>query len=281
MNAIEIKNLCKSYGDFSLDNVSFNVEQGSIMGLIGENGSGKTTIIKSILSIIKHDGEISVLGGEIDEDIKQKIGVVFDDAFISNYLTVKEVGKVLSGIYKNWDMEYYNYLLGEFKLPEDKMIKNFSKGMVVKIKIACALSSRPKLLILDEPTSGLDPVIRDEILDIFYDFIEDEEHTILISSHITSDLEKIADYITFIDNGKVLLSKGKDELIEDYGVLKCSEEDLKTVDKAYIERVRREKYSVEALINNKDKFKSNYPNLIVDRVNIDEIMVFYIKGVIM
>lgn len=178
MNAIEIKNLCKSYGDFKLDNVSFNVEQGSIMGLIGENGSGKTTIIKSILSIIKHDGEISVLGGEIDEDIKQKIGVVFDDAFISNYLTVKEIGKVLSGIYKNWDMEYYNYLLGEFKLPEDKMIKNFSKGMVVKIKIACALSSRPKLLILDEPTSGLDPVIRDEILDIFYEFIEDEEHTI-------------------------------------------------------------------------------------------------------
>ncbi|RVU54392.1 ABC transporter ATP-binding protein [Anaerosphaera multitolerans] len=281
MNAIEVKNLYKSYGDFKLENVSFNVEKGTIMGLIGENGAGKTTIIKAILSMIKYEGDIKVLGGEINEEIKQDIGVVFDDAFLSNYLTIKEIGRVLSGIYRNWDEEYFNYIVEKFNLPQDKILNKYSKGMKVKAKIACALASRPKLLILDEPTSGLDPVIRDEILEIFYEFIEDEEHTILISSHITSDLEKIADYITFIDNGKILLSKEKDELLENYGILKCSEDELKEVDSSFVERVKREKYSVEALINNKDSFKIKYPNAIVDRVSLDEIMVFYIKGVVL
>lgn len=278
MKALEIKDLSKSYKDFKLNNISFDMERGTIMGLIGSNGAGKTTIIKSILDIIKYDGEIKIFGQETSDNIKNKIGFLLEDCFISDSLTIKETDKVFSKIYKNWDSEYYKKLAVKFKLPLDKANSKFSKGMRMKYKIATALASRPELLILDEPTSGLDPVIRDEILDIFLEYIEDEKNTILISSHITSDLEKIADYITYIENGEVIFSKEKYELLEDYGILKSSKEDFLGIDGKYILRYKDNKYSVEVLIKNKSEFKIKYPEKVVDNVNLDEIMVFYSRG---
>ncbi|EFI41821.1 ABC transporter ATP-binding protein [Peptoniphilus sp. oral taxon 386] len=278
MKAVEIKNLSKSYGDFSLKDVNFDVEKGSIMGLIGANGAGKTTIIKAILSMIKYGGDIKIFGKKLDDDIRQDIGFVLEDCFISNFLSAKEADKVFKNMYKNWDSDYYNNLLNKFELPLNKSNSKFSKGMRMKFKIAVALSSHPKLLILDEPTSGLDPVIRDEILDIFLGYIEDENNSILISSHITSDLEKIADYITYIDKGEIVFSKEKYDLFEDMGILKCSNERFKEIDKSYIQKYKIGKYSVEALIKNKDMFKKEYSNEIVDSAELDEIMVFYAKG---
>lgn len=278
MNAIEIKNLNKSYKDFSLKDISFNIESGTIMGLVGQNGAGKTTIIKCITGLIKYDGEILVLGEKLNLDVKNKIGVVFEDFFVSNYANVKDVNKILGGIYKNWDSKFYFELVEKLELPLNKKFKDFSKGMKMKLKIACAMSIRPELLILDEPTSGLDPVVRDEILDLLLEFIEDEKHSFLISSHITSDLEKIADYITFVKNGEIIFSEEKYELIENMGLLKCSEVDFENIDKSSVVRYKKEKYFVEALINNREEFKNIYPNLVVDSPSIDEIMVLYSRG---
>lgn len=278
MNAIEIKNLNKKYKNFELKDISFNVEKGSIMGLIGENGAGKTTILKSILSITNYDGEILVFGEELNINSKQKINAVLDEIFMSEYLNPYEIEKVLSGIYKNWDSKYYFELLDQFKIDKKKDMKDFSKGMKVKLKIASALSSRPKLLILDEPTAGLDPVMRDEILNILLEFVEDEENSVLISSHITKDIEKIADSISFVENGKLIFSKDKYELLENYAVLKTSEEEFKNIDKSFVERYRVNKYNVEALISKAEEFKRKYSDLIVEKLNLDELMIFYAKG---
>lgn len=278
MKAIEIKNLNKDYKDFKLKDISFNVEEGSIMGLIGENGAGKTTIIKSILSISKYTGEILVFGENLNVENKQYINAVLDDVFLSEYLNAKEIDKILSGIYKNWDSKYYFELLEKFEIKPNQMMKDFSKGMKVKLKIATALSSKPRLLILDEPTAGLDPVVRDEILEILLEFVEDEKNSILISSHITTDLEKIADYITYIEDGEVLFSKDKYELIENFGILRCTKEDFNLIDSSYIERYKVNKYNTEALIKDIEKFKNSYQNLVVDKLELDEMMVFYAKG---
>ena len=216
MNNIEIKNVTKKYDGFLLDKISFDVPAGSIVGLIGENGAGKTTTIKSILNIIKSEGTVKIFNKDINQnekEIKQNIGVVLDDSFLSTYLTPKYINSVMKEFYKNWDEEKYNKLLKQFGLPSDKLIKDFSSGMKMKLKIATAISHNPKLLILDEPTSGLDPVVRNEILDIFRKYIEeDETRSILLSSHITTDLEHISDYIIFIDRGKTILNVPTNEL---------------------------------------------------------------------
>ena len=248
------------------------------MGLIGENGAGKTTIIKAILSLIKYDGEILVFGEKLNVKNKQRINAVLDDIFLSEYLNGKEIDSILSGIYNNWDSGYFYELLEKFGLNSKKVIKDFSKGMKVKFKIATALASKPELLILDEPTAGLDPVVRDEILDILLEFVEDEKNSILISSHITTDLEKIADYITYIEKGKIIFTKDKYDLIEDFGILRCSHEDFNNIDKLYIERYKVNKYNIEALIKNVSEFKSKYPKLLIDKLELDEMMVFYSKG---
>ena len=207
---IKVKDLNKKYEGFELKNISFEIPEGSIVGLIGENGAGKTTTIKSILNIINSEGEIQVLGKDIkqnEKEIKSKLGVVLDDSFLSEYLTPKKINSIMKDFYNTWDKKLFEKYIKIFKLPENKMIKDFSSGMKMKLKIATAISHTPQILILDEPTSGLDPIVRNEILDIFRQFIaEDETRSILVSTHITTDLEHISDYIMFIKNGEITLN---------------------------------------------------------------------------
>lgn len=256
MNNIEIKNVTKKYDGFLLDKISFDVPAGSIVGLIGENGAGKTTTIKSILNIIKSEGTVKIFNKDINQnekEIKQNIGVVLDDSFLSTYLTPKYINSVMKEFYKNWDEEKYNKLLKQFGLPSDKLIKDFSSGMKMKLKIATAISHNPKLLILDEPTSGLDPVVRNEILDIFRKYIEeDETRSILLSSHITTDLEHISDYIIFIDRGKTILNVPTNELLENYGIIKCSKEEFAKISEDDYISYRKSKYQYEVLTSDKN-----------------------------
>lgn len=280
--SLEIKNLCKKYNGFELKNINFELPKGMIMGLIGENGAGKTTTIKAILNIINRDnGEIKIFdldNIENDKKVKEDIGVVLDDSSLSEYLNPMDINKIMKNIYKNWDDSLYFEYMDKFKLPLNKMSKEYSSGMKMKLKIAMALSHHPKLLILDEPTSGLDPVARDEILDIFQDFIQDEEHAILVSSHITSDLEHIADYITFINEGEIVLTKTRDELLENYGIVKCSEEEFKNIDKRDFVKFKKSRYEYDVLVENKFEFVKKYSIQIVDKPTIEDIMLIYIKG---
>ncbi len=279
---MELKNVCKSYDGFKLNNVSFCLPKGSIMGFVGENGAGKTTTIKAILNLIKIDsGSIEVLGLnniKHEKQIKEQIGVVFDESYFHDNLKPKDISKIMKDVFTNWDGKLFNYYINRFKLPENKIIKEFSKGMKMKLSIATALSHNPKLLILDEATSGLDPVMRNEILDVFLDFIQDEDHSILISSHITSDLEKIADYITFINQGKIVFSNSKDDLIYNYGVLKCGLNNFKKIDKTYMVAYRKSQFGYEVLVNKKNEIKKKYKDFIVDNISIEDIMLFYVRG---
>ena len=282
-NAIEIKGLKKKYdSNFELEEININIPSGYIIGLIGENGAGKTTLIKSMLNIINYDsGEIKIFNKdskEYDSLIKKDIGVVLDGTFFPEILTAKDINIIMKDIYDNWDEElFYNYLK-DFKLTSTKKIKDLSKGMRKKLEIATSLSHHPKLLILDEPTSGLDPVVRDDILDIFLDFIKDEEHTILLSTHITIDLERIADKIIFIDKGKIILNENKDELFDNYGILKCDKGLFETLDKEDIVAYKENKYDYEVLVSDRDKVKGNNKECVLDKITLDELMVLIIKG---
>ena len=281
-NNIELQNVSKKYKDFELKNISFNVPEGCIVGLIGENGAGKTTTIKSILNITNAEGIVKIFGKKLKENekkIKEEIGVVLDDSFLSEYLNSKQISSIMKEIYKNWDENKYMKLLKQFSLPTDKMIKNFSSGMKMKLKIATAISHNPKILILDEPTSGLDPVVRNEILDMFRKYIEeDETRSILLSTHITTDLEHISDYIVFIEKGKIVFNLPTDELLDNYGIVKCSKEDFLKVDKTEYIKYKKEKYQYELLTNNKEAIKKKYNITTIDKPSIEDIMLFYIKG---
>ena len=282
-NILEVKNLNKRYKEFELKNINLSLPHGMIMGLIGENGAGKTTTIKSILNLIRIDsGEIKIFGldlGKDEKEIKENVGVVLDDSFLSEYLTGKDINKIMKKIYKNWDEELFFKYLKEFNLPIDKISKEFSSGMKMKLKIAVALSHKPKLLILDEPTSGLDPVARNEILDIFQNFIENGENSILVSSHITSDLEHVADYITFINNGEIVMCKDKDELLEKYGIVKCSTEEFSSINSDDFVRYKKNKYDYELLVEDRNMFAKKYPNIaIIEKPSLEDIMLLYIKG---
>ncbi|EFC94446.1 ABC transporter, ATP-binding protein, partial [Hungatella hathewayi DSM 13479] len=249
--AVRIKNLSKQYPDFSLNNISLDIPMGSIMGLIGENGSGKTTTIKAMLDIVKRDaGDVEILGMDIrerEQEVKEEIGVVFGESQFHDFLSAVQISGIMKRVYKNWDEELFSSYLSRFALPEKKKVKEYSRGMAMKLAIAAALSHHPKLLILDEATSGLDPVARDEILDLFFGFIEDGEHSVLIASHITSDLDKVADYVTMIHNGSILFSEEKDQLLEDMGILRCGEEELAGLTDVHVVGVRKNPYGVEAL----------------------------------
>lgn len=278
--ALELSNVSKQYKDFTLDNISFKVPQGSIVGLIGENGAGKSTTINAVLGLISKDsGTITMLGKtDIDAVCKENIGVVFDGNNYPDMLTPKQLGNVFENIYSSWNKEKYEQLLKKFNLPLNKKIKKFSKGMKMKYAISVAFSHNSKLLILDEATSGLDPIMRDEILDMFLDFIQDEENSILVSSHITSDLEKVADYIVFIHNGKIVFSKPKDELLENYGIIKCGASVFDEIDKDKIITYRKQDYEWQILVDDRKSAQKQYPKALIVPASIDEIMLMYVKG---
>lgn len=276
-NAFEIKNLTKKYRDFVLDDVSIDLPEGCIMGIVGENGAGKTTMIKSILNLISIDsGEITVLGQDsrnLKPEVKEHIGVVMDESSFPDNLTFKNINLILKKSYRTWSEDRFSEFGRRFGLSPDKKVKEYSKGMKMKLSIAAAMSHDSRLLILDEPTSGLDPVVRDEILDIFLEFIQDEKHSIFFSSHIINDLEKICDYFTILHKGRVLLCDEKDELLEKFVILKCSEEELEKVEASAVAGVRRNRFGAEALV-----LKEYAPsNAVTDRPDLEDIMLYHVK----
>lgn len=275
---LQIDSLCKSYEDFSLKNISFALPQGCIMGLVGQNGAGKSTTLKAILGLVRPDsGSVKLFGQELQENegqIKEQIGVVFDSMNLPEMLRGKDVGKVLGPLYQSWDQTAFNGYLERFSLPKNKLIKDYSRGMKMKVAIAAALSHRAKLLLLDEATGGLDPIVRDEILDILLEFMQDPTHGILFSSHITGDLEKIADYVTFIHEGQVRFSQPKDELLDSYAVVKCSPQQLASIDPAALVSIRSHQYGTEALVRR----DAVWADAVAERPTIEDMMLFIARG---
>ena len=282
-NAIELRGITKRYSGFTLDHVSFNVPKGSIMGFVGQNGAGKTTTIRSLLGITDiDDGDIKLLGlglKDNEQEIKQRIAVVFDELPFHDILTAKDMARIFEGLYNDWDNTEYSRYLDLFQLPVKKKIGQFSKGMKMKLQIACALSHNAELLVMDEATTGLDPVVRDEILHIFMEYLQNGERSILMSSHITSDLEKIADMVTFIDKGKILLTGCKDELIETHGILKCSKEEAANIDSSDIVSVRINSFGAEVMLSDRIGAGYKYSGAMIDPASLDDIMLYYVhKG---
>ncbi len=280
-NAIEISGLTKKYDGFTLDNITFSVPKGSIMGFIGQNGAGKTTTIRALLNITKCDsGSIKMLGLDHiqnEYEIKEHIAAVFDEIPFHESFNAIQVGKMFRGLYSGWDEKKYNEYLDRFSLPRKKKIAKFSKGMKMKLQISAALSHGARLLIMDEATTGLDPVVRNEILDIFREYLQDEENSILMSSHITSDLDKIADCVTFIDKGKILLTGYKDDILESHGLLKCSKDDFREIAAEDYISARVTDFGVEAMVADKAKAKQKYSGALIEKTNLEEIMLFYVN----
>ncbi len=277
---LQVKEIHKQYPQFLLDKINFELPEGAIMGLIGENGAGKSTTMRIILGMAQADsGSVSIFGHEgVTEQDRAQIGVVFDELPFNQTLFVSHLGKVMQGIYPNWDQQAYEGYLARFRLPDKKELKDFSRGMKMKLSLAVAMSHHARLLILDEPTSGLDPVVRAEILDLFLEFISDGKRSILVSSHMTGDLERIADYITLIHQGRVMLSKNKDELIYGYGIARADRQTLAAVDSSLVEAIQDGPYGSQALINDRVRFEREYPDILLDRLNLDEMMVMLCRN---
>lgn len=277
MNVLEIRNLTKSYPGFTLDNLNLVLPSGCIMGLIGENGAGKSTTIKLILDMIHKDsGSITIFGKDNGDGIeltKEDIGIVMDEVGIPECLTVREVGNVMKHTFQNWDEVEYARLVQKLALPDKKQFKEFSRGMKMKLGIAIALSHHAKLLILDEATSGLDPVVRDEVVEMFHDFTRDESHSILISSHIVSDLEKLCDYIAFLHKGKLLLFEEKDQLLSEYGLIHCTADELQSLPADAVKYKKENAYGVEAMVL-RNALSSGIG---VSPISIEELFVFMVK----
>lgn len=279
MNVLEIKNLTKSYPGFKLDNLNLTLPSGCIMGVIGENGAGKSTTIKLILDILKKDsGSIMIFGKDNQENIrlaKEDIGVVMDDVGIPECLTAVQVGKIMKKTYRNWSDAEFQRLLRKFSLPDNKQFKDFSRGMKMKLGIAIAMSHDAKLLLLDEATSGLDPVVRDEVIDMFSEFTRDESHSILISSHIVSDLEKLCDYVAFLHKGKLLLCEEKDRLLDEYGIIHCTAERIRELDPDAILYKKENAYGVDAMVQRRGVPAGTS----ISPISIEELFVFMVKEV--
>lgn len=279
-NAIAIKGVTKRYDGFVLDNISFDVPKGCIMGFIGQNGAGKTTTIRSLLHITDIDGgEISLLGMDHVKDeaeLKKRIAVVFDELPFHDMFNVKDMAKIFRGLYPDWNDDTYMKYIDRFQLPKKKKIGQFSKGMKMKLQIACALSHNAELLVMDEATTGLDPVVRDEILHIFMEYLENGERSILMSSHITSDLEKIADMVTFIDKGRILLTGYKDEILESHGILRCAKDYIQNVDPEDIVSIRTNNFGAEIMVNDRESAKMKYRDTVIDPASLDDIMLYYV-----
>ncbi len=280
-NAIEIKGLTVKYDGFTLDNISFDVPKGSIMGFIGQNGAGKTTTIKSLLNIIKPDsGDIKMLGMDNVSNevaIKEQIAAVFDELPFHDQLNAHQLDIILKNVYKEWDSQVYKNYLDRLQLPSKRKIGELSKGMKMKLQIATALSHNAKLLIMDEATTGLDPVVRNEVLDIFMEYLQDENHSILMSSHITTDLEKVADSVTFIHRGNLLLTGYKDEILENHGVMKCSKSDYRNIDPEDVVSTRLSDFGAEVMISDKASIADKYSDIAVDNTTLEDIMLFYVN----
>ena len=278
MNALEVKDLSKRIGKFELKNISFELEQGTVMGLIGQNGAGKSSVIRCILNLLKKtSGEISIFGkdhAECETEIREDLGIVYDELHVPDNLTPIDLDGIYKKVYKRWDGDFFFSHLERFDVSKYDKVKVMSRGMKMKLAIVLALSHHPKLLLLDEPTSGLDPIVRDEMLDVLLDFMEDETHSILFSSHITSDLEKIADTITFIHKGEVLFTEAKDSLLYDYGVWKGTREQATEIPSHAIVGRRPGTFGVELLV--KREFVSRA--FLLERPTIEEIMLFQVKG---
>ena len=281
-NAIEVENLSKTYPSFALKDVTFSLPCGSIMGFIGENGAGKTTTIKAMLGLITRDaGTVRMLGQAYtseNRELAEQIGVVFDANNFHENLTTRDVSQVLRRIYKSWDDADFQKYCRLFSLPANKTVHELSRGMKMKLSLAAALSHHPRLLILDEATSGLDPVVREELLDLFMDFIQDEDHSILLSSHITSDLDKVADYITFLHEGRVVFSREKDELTDSMGIVRCRRDELKNFGPTEAIRYREGQFGCEVLVGDRRQAAAKHPGCPIDRVSIEEIMLLYSRG---
>ena len=283
-NILELQQICKSFpkSDFILDKLSFSLPYGAILGFVGENGAGKTTTIGCILNTVRKDsGTVKLFGKEmrdIDTDIREKIGVVYDGDNFPGFWTAKQLSQVMEGIYTQWDNALFQKYLEDFHLPVKQKIKNYSRGMTMKLAIAVALSHHPQLLILDEATSGLDPIMRDEMLDVFLEFVQEESHSILLSSHITSDLEKVADYITFIHNGKLIMTASKNDLVYNYAVMRCKESQFLALDPGDIIAYRKRDFQIDVLVDNGKEAQRKYKDAVVDHVSVDEIMLLLVKG---
>ncbi|MCI8571732.1 MAG: ABC transporter ATP-binding protein [Lachnospiraceae bacterium] len=293
-NAITVENLTKVYDGFTLKDVSFKVPAGSVVGFIGENGAGKSTTIKALLGLIPVDkGQVEVLGHKIfmeEKDVtwREQIGVVFDECNFPLGLKGKDVQNMLKNIYRTWDAKKFRDYMDRFEIPMNKKIKDLSKGMKMKLSIAAALSHDSRLLILDEATSGLDPVVRSEILDIFREFIEDEQHTIFLSSHITSDIEKIADYVMLIHKGRLLFTEDKDELLYNYGIVRCSKKQAERIPENLIVGKEVREYETSVLIKNKSRLEESGffreaqrqegNTCVVDRAAIEDMLLYIVKS---
>lgn len=280
-NAIEINGITKRYDGFTLDNVSFNVAKGSIMGFIGQNGAGKSTTINTVLNIIRPDaGDIKIFGLDNQKDeleIKQYISAVFDELPFHDVLNANQINNILKGVFSGWSSETFFEYLDRFQLPRRKKLGQFSKGMKMKLQIAAALSHGAKLLIMDEATTGLDPVVRNEILDIFLDFLQDENNSILMSSHITSDLEKVADSVTFIDKGRILVTGFKDDILESHGMIKCTKRDFKDIAPEDYISARVTDFGADVLVSDRAAALRKYSGAVIDPTTLEEIMLFYVN----
>jgi len=283
-NILEVKGLSKNYegSGFQLNNVSFSIPSGAIMGFVGENGSGKSTTIGCILNtLIKDGGEVKIFGHDMSDDstdIRDDIGVVYDTNAFPLHLTPRKISSAMRHIFSKWDDNLFKEHLRKFKLPERQKIKEFSRGMTMKLGVAVALSHQPRLLILDEATSGLDPIVRDDILDVFLDFVQDENNSILLSSHITSGLEKVADYITFIHDGSIIFSEAKDNLIYNYGIMRCKAAQFQEIDKVDMLSYRKHEYQIDVLVSDKQSTAKKYRDVVIDNISIEEIMLMLVKG---
>lgn len=277
-NAIEIRGLTKRYKDFALEDLNLDLPYGCVLGLVGENGAGKSTTIRLIMDALERDGgTVSVLGADNQSkeflDLKEDIGVVLDETFVPEILSAKQLGKIMAGTFRNWDQAAYDGWLNRLGLPQDKKLKDYSRGMTMKLGIAAALSHGARLLLLDEATGGLDPMVREELLEVFADFAAQDGHAVLLSSHIVSDLERICDYIAFLHKGKLMMCEEKDVLLDRYGILKCTREQLRNIPEEAVHGKRVGAYGVEALVEREYMPR----DVVVDRAALEDIILYLSK----
>ena len=278
-NAVEIRGLCKSFGSFRMMDIDLDIPRGYVVGLIGENGAGKTTLIKCITGAnLVDSGSITLFDSQEGGGNEVSVGVVFDECHFFPQMNGRQIGRMMSSLFANWDGARYAELMSNFGIPLDKKIKEYSRGMRMRIQVAVALSHNPDLVIMDEATAGMDPAARDEFLDLVMGYMQDERHTVLMSSHITSDLERIADYIVFIHKGRIVMNGPKDEILDGYGIVKGSEPDVLAIGMENIVCIKRDEFSTSALVKDRKSVIEAYPELVVDPASLDDIMVMVIRG---